>query len=120
MVARGQVGPASNAVVPFELRPEERRQIPLDRDHLRLLEPRTGEQEEIRVTLHETLYGARLLVVQDGEPREWTGSIFCYELESEAPYTWAVWWLHTPLAGFRLFATLSGENYLAWVQASAV
>lgn len=111
--------PAMQAVVPLELTPVEREAIPMDRGRLAIPLPRAEEAQDITVVLRRTSYRCRLLEVREGEPEEWRGTLHCYELDSDAPYTWALWSSY-PLAGFRLLVGERGENYLAWVKAASV
>jgi len=96
-----------------------RRAIPLDPDRLTIMLARGEEAQQISVALRATTYRCRLLEVREGEPGEWHGRLHCYELDSDAPYTWAVW---SPfvLGMFRLFPDQGGQNYLAWVSGSNV
>jgi hypothetical protein len=99
--------------VPLELNPKERMIIPLNQDHLVVAGVKPGETQEIAVRLRETAYEGRVLKIRRGKATVWHGWLDCYELDSDTPYTWAVW--SVPAGHFRLFSNGSGENYLAWV-----
>jgi len=111
--------PATEAVVPLELIPTERYTIPLEQDHLVIAARDGKEPQYIPVRLRRTSYDCRVLKISEGGAREWAGGLDCYELDSDAPYTWALWSSY-PLAGFRLLVGERGENYLAWVEAASV
>ncbi len=115
-----EVSRAPAVATALELLPIGRRQVVLNPDRLVMLRADRGDTQEVPVLLRETIYQAATLVVRGGEASKWSGRLVCYELDSEAPYTWAVWSTAVPLAGFRLFTAGAGDNHLAWVWGCSV
>ena len=108
--------------IPLELQAVRRTPVPLNGDEVLALHPGTGERTRVRVVLEQTVYRGKMLQVVRGTRVESAAPEFCYELRStrtDVPYSWALW-SPCPLGWFRLFTTAGGENYLAWVEASAV
>jgi hypothetical protein len=105
--------------VPLALEPLKREVIPLQDAQVIIPQGRDGAPRRVAVALRKTAYMCTLLGVGPNGARRGRSPLACFELDAQAPYTWSIWtW--RDLVNFRLFAHGPGENYLAWVDRSAV
>lgn len=111
--------PPTDFVVPLQVEPVEREQISLNQEHLMFAQKEAGELRKIKVELRRTCYLCRILKVNGGVARMAYTRLQCYELDSEAPYTWS-FWTGGILAHFRMFSDEKGQSYLAWVRGTNV
>jgi hypothetical protein len=113
---------APRAIMPLQLEPVEAQAIALNQDRIRLPDPDGGRPREVKVALVGTRYCGRMLEVGQARAKQWPDTLLCYELrptQLTTAYTWAIW-APRVLAHFRLFGTDGADNYLAWVEGSAV
>jgi len=101
------------------LEPLGRNALPLDTHTFQTALGVDHTSTRITVALWETWYRCRAVVTQNGHTREWRSDLFCYELVSDAPYSWTVCCSGMPVGCFRLIVSKEGTPYLAWSAAGA-
>ncbi len=91
--------------------PTERSKELLAGDRVSTALPGAGGVTQVTVYLRRTQYSCRFTKGRGQQVRETV--LQCYELDGDAPYTWAVFSLH-PLGGFRLVESGGKLSYLSW------
>ena len=111
-----QPAPFPPFVIPLEMTPTWREILPMHSDTI-AREARDGAPSTaIKVRLQLTHY--RQQAIEGREGRVWenpVSNVKCYELVSDAAYTWAHFVIPPwPMAGFALFNLPGGTSYLCW------
>jgi len=118
---QGQPAVPTSFVVPLEITPTWREALPMLGDTIVQRSRNGAPSTRIDVRLQLTHYRYEVVRVREGRVLRGSSKAKCYELVSDAAYTWANFMAPPwPAAGFALFTLDDGTSYLCWASAHLV
>ncbi|MFO7957126.1 MAG: hypothetical protein R6X33_08480 [Candidatus Brocadiia bacterium] len=102
-------------MVPLKMVPTSRRMLPLRQNRMPSAQGAREAPKQIEVRLQRTTYQYTKVLVRGDRASTVSGQAVCFELVSDAPYTWAHFVAPNIHPGaFALLSVRGGKTYLGW------